>query len=121
MDRKTVTLSALLALTMSGLVYTVIDGRQVQIVITERPKEAVEIKDEAAVAPLLAQITDSGARGELTCRRGVIDNAPLRIYCTDGVTAGFLLDPAAEAAVGEAATVQLLDGKPYATPADEGP
>lgn len=42
----------------------------------------------------------AGATGAVSCARGVISNAPDRVYCTDGGTAGFFVTESEAAEMG---------------------
>jgi hypothetical protein len=93
------------------------------------PVEVVDASAEltgAAAGPLTARVAESGAQGELLCKRGVISNLPPdTLYCTDGKTAGFVVpDKVAEDLVSELddklgvtsdeLRVEVHEGKVYA-------
>lgn len=118
MNKTNLTLAALLTLVTGGFIYAIQDGKQSQVQVVEAITGASEVTDSRAKAPVLQQVADSAASGPLHCERGVTRDGKGdvidRVYCTDGKTAGFLLDPAAESALGDSSTVQVIDGKVYA-------
>jgi hypothetical protein len=84
---------------------------------------SVEVKGASKTA-LAKHLAESGAVGRVTCKRGAVSNEPGRVYCSDGGTAGFLLDPATDAALLEElsagdveateAELEVIDGKVHA-------
>lgn len=83
------TLGALLAASVAGNVYLG-SGEQVELV-GEVGGAPVDLP-QAARDKVLAQAAEAGAKPVVMCRLGVISNYPTRVYCTDGHTAGWLLD-----------------------------
>ena len=73
----------------------------------------VEVTGASKVA-LAKHLAESGAVGTVTCKRGAVVNEPTRVYCTDGGTAGFLLDAATDAAL----LAELSSGDVDATEAE---
>ena len=74
---------------------------------------AVEVKGASKTA-LAKHLAESGAQGTVTCKRGAVSNEPSKVYCTDGGTAGFLLDAATDAAL----LAELSSGDVDATEAE---
>ncbi len=90
MSRATVTLATLLALSAAGNLYGVYRGQTYQLTTAEGGPNAVELTGPGA-APFVAKAQEAGASGHIECRRGAASNYPLRVYCADGGTAGFLV------------------------------
>ena len=91
MDKTKLTLSAHLALSVSGGVYLLDKGSYSQVELAPDVSSSVVVTG-AASEPLAQAVVDSGAVGSLSCKSGVISNLPPEtVYCTDGKTAGFVL------------------------------
>lgn len=86
-------------------------------VVPEAPAAAVEIVDGIAKEAAIAALTRAGTSGA-RCDFGVVANKPDYWYCTDGGTAGFLLDDATSSGLGLASgnTITHIDGKLYVVP-----
>ncbi len=125
MDPTKLTLAALLAAALAGNVYLLVDGKPVPVEIADvaAPPTAAELTGDAKT-PLLEAAERAEAKGGIVCRHGVIANHPTDVYCTDGGTAGWLLDKATAAAlfgeasakvegVADAVAVTVLDDKVY--------
>lgn len=73
------------------------------VLLSDGTTQAVQLAQGAAeltgaTADVLAtKLVESGAQGAVTCKRGVLSNMPEVTYCTDGKTAGFVLDVKTEA------------------------
>lgn len=91
MTTKEISLAALLAFAAAGNVYLLMDKQTYVADVKEAAPTKVELTGEVGET-VLAQAQQAGAVGEIKCRRGVISNAPDRLYCTDGKTAGWLVD-----------------------------
>lgn len=79
---------------LSGLttsqVYEVVSTGETIEVTPDVPALAAEVL--GATADETKAALTGAETSKVLCKRGVVDNRPGRVYCTDGGTAGFLLD-----------------------------
>ena len=88
----------------SSLALGIALGASGVVLLDDGKPQAVQIAQGVAALTgtvadvLVAKLAESGAVPEgVTCRRGVLSNMPETTYCTDGKTAGFVLDEKTEA------------------------
>ena len=93
MEKRSLTLTALLVASLAGNVYLLDKGASVQVAVVDAASiEGVEVRG-GAKQPFAQAYAESGAQGALICKAGVIANLPPEVvYCADGGTAGFVLD-----------------------------
>lgn len=123
----TIGLSAAVGAIVASGVLTIAGQDPIDVDVYKATSAALPIEVAGgAKTKLAAQLEESGAQGAVTCKRGAVSNEPDKVYCTDGLTAGFLLDAATDSALlGEVASkagelasddieIQAADGKIYA-------
>lgn len=107
--RNALIAAGILAASVGG--YMVGASGAVREVVPDVEPQAVEETRPAVRTALINQATDAGVpEGErFFCRRGVISNHPARVYCAHG-TAGWLLGPAVDTALGHDTFAALFNG-----------
>ena len=120
--RKQLTIAALFSALSAGSVYILVDGQHQQVALVDELGATVEITGIART-PIGNAVRDSGAIGVVECARGVISNMPDALYCTDGKTAGFVLEETTADALltesgadAEAVRLAVEGGRIYAQP-----